>query len=286
MNGNLGRDKVWTPDVWANIDKAVTADAGQVRVAQKVFPATTMPAAQSVPADIFDPAAMTIQEGQTKPLVEIWVAYRLTQSQVDNEGTLLTGQKLSRLSAKTLALAEDTILFQGQAAALPAVVETNTLAAAGNGLVQDAANAIQVDRAGANYPGSIFQAVSQGIAQLTALGQPGPYGLILENTVYADAYTPEAQSLVTPADRIKPLVPGGFYPSGALFVPAGGGAPAQRFGLLTSLGGEPVSIYVGQDTITAFTQADPDGVLRYRVLERVQYVARDKTALLRLQFLN
>src|SRR6516162_10101843 len=116
MNGNLGRDKVWTPDVWANIDKAVTADAGQVRVAQKVFPATTMPAAQSVPADIFDPAAMTIQEGQTKPLVEIWVAYRLTQSQVDNEGTLLTGQKLSRLSAKTLALAEDTILFQGQAA--------------------------------------------------------------------------------------------------------------------------------------------------------------------------
>jgi uncharacterized linocin/CFP29 family protein len=287
MNGSLGRDKVWTPDIWANIDKAVTAEVGQVRVLQKVFPTTSMANAQSVPADVFDPATMAIEEGQTKPLVEIWVSFPLRQSQVDNEATQLTGQKLARLAAKTVALAEDTILFQGQNAALPNAVETNNLASAQNGLTRDAANAIQVDRAGANYPESIFQAVVQGISQLTALGQPGPYAFILENSVYGDAYTPERQSLVTPADRIKPLVTGGFYPTGALLIPPpqGGGNP-QRLGLLASLGGEPVSIYLGLDTVTAFSQVDPDGVLRFRVLERVQYVARDTTALLRFEFIN
>src|ERR1700730_11893160 len=71
MNGYLGRDKVWTPDIWTNIDKAVPAEAGQVRVAQKVFPTTSMPNAQSVPADIFNPNTMTIQEGATIPLVEL-----------------------------------------------------------------------------------------------------------------------------------------------------------------------------------------------------------------------
>ena len=184
MNGSLGRDKIWTPDIWANIDKAVTAEVGQVRAVQKVFPTTSMANAQSVPADIFDPATMTIEEGQTRPLVEIWVPFRLTQSQVDNEATQLTGQKLALLAAKTVALAEDTILFQGQNAALPNIVETSNLASAQNGLAQDAANAIQVDRNGANYPGSIFQEVVQGISQLTALGQPGPYALFLENSVY------------------------------------------------------------------------------------------------------
>jgi uncharacterized linocin/CFP29 family protein len=287
MNGNLGRDKVWGPDIWANIDKAVAAEVGPVRVAQKVFPTTPMPNAQSVPADIFDPNAMAIQEGQTKALVEVFVVFPLTQSQVDNEATQHTGQKLARLAAKTVGLAEDIILFQGQNAVLPAGVGTANLASVQNGLVRDAANAIQVDRAAENYPESIFQAVVDGIARLTAQGQPGPYGLFLENAVYADAYTPEEESLVTPADRIKPLVTGGFYPTGALLVPAAGaGGNPQRFGLLASLGGEPVSIYVGVDTVTAFNQVDQVGVLRFRVFERVQYVARDTRALVRLEFVN
>jgi hypothetical protein len=46
MNGNLGRDKVWTPEIWADIDKAVTAEVRQVRAAQKVFPTLSVPNAQ------------------------------------------------------------------------------------------------------------------------------------------------------------------------------------------------------------------------------------------------
>jgi uncharacterized linocin/CFP29 family protein len=289
MNGYLGRDKVWTPDIWTNIDKAVTAGAGQVRVAQKVFPTTSMPNAQSVPADIFDPNTMTIQEGQTIPLVEISIAFPLTQSQVDSETTQHTGQKLALLAVKTLVLFEDTMFIQGKTAVVPPVVQITNQAAAGDGLVKEAANELTVDRKGKDYPESIFQRVVEGIATLTALGQPGPYALLLENSIYADAYRPEPQSLVTPADRIKPLVTGGFYSTGALLFPKGlaaAGPAPERFALLASLGGEPVSIYVAVDAITAFTQEDAGGILRFRVYERVQHVTRDHTALLRLKFIN
>jgi uncharacterized linocin/CFP29 family protein len=287
MNGTysagLGRDKVWTQDIWADIDKAVTAEVGQVRVVQKVFPTTAMPNAQSVPADVFDPTAMTIQEGQTKPLVEIFVAFPLTQSQVENEATQHTGQKLARLSAKSVALAEDTIFFQGQNVALPQNVQVVNIASTHGGLINEAASEIQVDRVDFNYPATIFQAVVQGISQLTAHGYSGPYGLFLENSVYADAHQP-SPSLVTTADRIVPLVKGGFYSTGTLLF--AGQSPPQSFGLLASLAGEPVSIYVGVDAVSAFTQADPGGVLRFRVFERVQFVVRDPRALLRLRFIN
>src|SRR5262245_20777145 len=110
---NLNRDDLWTKDVWADIDKAVLAEVGPIRVAQKVFPTTTMAGASNVPADVFDPATMSIEEGKTKPFIEISVDFRLTQSQVDNETTLHTARTLAKLAAKSLALAEDTLTFRG-----------------------------------------------------------------------------------------------------------------------------------------------------------------------------
>jgi uncharacterized linocin/CFP29 family protein len=296
---NLGRDKVWTPDIWTAIDQAVTADVGHVRVAQKVFASSSMAGASSVPADNFDPVTNTIAEGQTRPLVELWLGFPLTQSQADNESTLHTGQKLARLTGKSVALAEDVIIFRGVNAVplgnvLPGGIQVSNVTQDEDGLLYLAPNRVQVDRKANNYPESIFQAVVRGISILTALGQPGPYALILENSVYADAHRPEKQSLVTPADRITPLVTGGFYSTGTLLVAGREAAGAnvdvanpdddQRFGLLASLGGEPISIYVGVDMVTAFMQWDLNQILRFRVFERVQYVARDPRALVRLEF--
>jgi hypothetical protein len=37
---NLGREKLWTSEIWAEIDKAVMTEVdGYVRIALKVFPA-------------------------------------------------------------------------------------------------------------------------------------------------------------------------------------------------------------------------------------------------------
>jgi uncharacterized linocin/CFP29 family protein len=170
---------------------------------------------------------------------------------------------------------------------VPPGVQVTNQAAAGVGLVAEAANEIPVHRQAAGYPDSIFQAVVDGIAKLTSLGQPGPYALLLENSIFADVYRPGPKSSVILADRIKPFVTGGFYPTGALLLPGKakdvGGTP---FGLLASLGGEPVSIDLAVDAITAFTQNDPGGTLRFRVYERVQHVTRDRNSLIRLNFAN
>src|SRR5215210_5605528 len=104
MPNNLGRGELWSEPVWQEIDDAVLAEVGQIRVAQKVFPSMPSPNGQYVPADNFDPSTMTIAEGETKPFIEISVEFRLTQGQVDNETTLHTGRTLARLAAKSTAL--------------------------------------------------------------------------------------------------------------------------------------------------------------------------------------
>lgn len=294
MNNNLGREQVWSVETWKAIDDAVNSHVGQVRVAQKVFPATQLPGATVVPDDSFDPAKIEIPEGLTKPFLEISVEFPLTQSQVDNEGTLGTGKTLAKLAAKTVGLIEDTLFFQGKDATIPATVKVINTDSAGTGLLGRASQTININRStDPNYPETIFQEVVKGISKLVEALQPGPYALFLESEIYADTYKPLPQSLVTPADRIIPLVTGGFYSTGTLLVPvppprgaARGAAapPPSPRGLLVSLGGEPTTVYVATDAITAFTQADPGGNLRFRVFERIQLVARDPTALVGFQF--
>jgi uncharacterized linocin/CFP29 family protein len=278
MNNNLGRDKVWNDATWQDIDKAVLGEVGRIRVAQKVFPSTPMSGASYVPADIFDPTTMSIAEGQTSPFIEISVEFPLTQTQVENEATLKTSRTLARLATKSLALAEDLLFFQGNGATLPPEVKAVNRNSANGGLLGAAKNVISVDpldgRPGV-YGENTFKAVSQGISTLTGIAQPGPYALILESGIYADTYAPLPTTLVTTADRIMPLVTGGFYGTGTL--------PAKT-GLLVSLGGEPTTVYLGQDAVTAYTQEDQDGNARFRVFERVQIIARDARAFVRLAF--
>lgn len=275
MNGNLGRDKIWTPEIWGEIDKAVNAEVGQIRVAQKVFPGSAMPNGQAVPADKLDLATMTIAEGLTKPFIEISVEFGLTQSQVDNEATLRTGRTLARMAAKSLALAEDMIFLQGNAVVAELQkrgIKIVNGESAENGLVGGAGRTENLDAKA--MPGSIFEGVAKGISGLIKETQPGPYALILESGVYARSYEPLPTTLVTVADRITPLLPGGFYGTGAL---------PPNAGLLVSLGGEPTSIYVGVEAVTAFTQTDVSGKCLFRVFERVQFVLRDRRALVKLE---
>ena len=275
-NGNLGRDKIWTPEIWAEIDKAVKEEVGQIRVAQKVFPSTPFNNGQSVPADLVDQKELKIDEGLTKPFVELSREFTLTQAQVDNESTLRTGRTLARLAARDIALAEDTIVLQGSVHAKSRVRVVNAQSAKG-GLLDKADGSLpQIDMT-KGYPESVFKAVADGLAHLVREGQPGPYALLLESRIYADTYAPLPGTLVTTADRIAPLVPGGFYSTGTL-------PTAPETGLLASLGGEPTTIYVGVDATTAFTQADTEGNYRFRVFERVQFVARDERALVKLEF--
>ena len=281
MPNALGRDRVWDDSVWGKIDTAVAWEVGRLRVAQKVFTASPSGNAQYVPSDVFDVRAMTIEEGRTKPYLEISVEFSLTQGQVDNEAINGQGKILARLAAKSVALAEDSLFFLGQGAPLDPTVRVINRDSADQGILGlVGGGSIEVDPLHPAVPGeygsNTFKAVAQGLARLTTEAQPGPYALLLESSIFADTYAPlSPDTLTTTADRLIPLLPGGFYGTGTL--------PAFT-GLLISLGGEPTTLYVGQDAVTAYTQEDAEGISRFRVFERVQLIARDPRAFVRLDF--
>src|SRR5208283_6042328 len=80
------------------------------------------------------------------------------------------------------------------------------------------------------YGQNTFNAVVTGISELNQNLQPGPFALILEFSVFADTFAAYAPTFIITADRITPLVTGGFFGTTAL---------PPRTGLLVSLGGEP-----------------------------------------------
>jgi uncharacterized linocin/CFP29 family protein len=277
MPSNFGRDKVWDDSTWQQIDSAVRAEVGRIRVAQKIFPAVSVPGSQSVPTDQIntDSGVLTIEEGATTPLIEIGGGFALTQGQVDAEGSVHTGERLALQAARLVALTEDRLFFRGAAADVPdGVIVRNSNAEPG--LLGAAETVVEVEPTGGggSYRENTFRAVTDGIGRLIAVGQPGPYALVLESALYADTYAP-SETLTTTADRLTPLLAGGFYGSGAL---------EQQRGILISLGGEPTTIYVGQDATTSYTHEDANGDSQFRVFERVQLVARDHSALVRLVF--
>lgn len=284
MAVNLGRDKMpWPADIWQEIDQAVLDEAGRIRIAQKIFPASTDGNGQYVPDDAIasrDGArALEIPEGRTKPYVELSVDLALTEAQVENESTLHTGRTLAMLAAKEIAQAEDTLFFQGAGALAGDLLRVVNRAGATPGMLNlDGAEGVDVQRLegeDAGYGPNTFKAVVDGISRLTAKGQPGPYALVLATDVYADTFAPVGATLTTTADRLTPLLPGGFYGTGTL---------PDRTGLLVSLGGQPTTLFIGQDMITAYTQSNEKGQTVLRVYERVQIIAREPNAIVKLTF--
>jgi uncharacterized linocin/CFP29 family protein len=295
MNGNLGRDRLWNQQIWSDIDNAVRDEVGRVRVVQRVFPCTLLANGQQVPKDQLSTEAsdiLKIQEGRTKPFVEIWVEFSLTQSQVDSEESLHTGRTLARLAANKIAAKEDSLLFHGNAQSAAALTKAAIAAKkpTPTHLVKDE-NADSLDKGllggdpgttGAHphvgtkgttvKPEELVGKVVEGIGKLST-AHAGPYALFLSSQKFAEASTPLTGTTVTPADRIIPLVTGGFYGTGRL---------PDDDGLLVSLGGEPTTIYIGIDATTAFTQTEPNGTYRFRVFEQIQFVARDPSVFLRL----
>ena len=223
MNGDLGRSQVWNADIWGEIDKVVTNEAGRLRVAQKVFECVPNANAANVPVNIVNAGPpMSIQEGQTVPFLQISQEFTLTQNQVANEATLRTGRTLAGIAARSIAFAEDALFFQGSAAALPAAINVLNRPSVGNGLLGIARNnlTLAVSPPAPNvYGDQTFAAVVTGINELVQRSQPGPYALVLESSIYADTHRPTPGSLVTTANRIAPLVPGGFYASPTLLTP-------------------------------------------------------------------
>lgn len=291
---NSTSELAWDASVWKEIDDAVLWEMGRVRSAQKVLPATqydTNPT--EIANDVINFTDLSIREGQTKSFVEIFQEFTLTSAQAMNEPQLKTCHTLAQMAAKSIALAEDTVIFQGVHGKLPAGVKAELIKSAGGGLLNEAnpkdandddplkvAVPIVVPRVSSSRPGllfgeNVFTAVADGIAKLTAKAQAPKFALFLPVKVFADTFVASSEaSLVTTADRIKPLVEGGFQETVSL--------PQDR-GLLVALAGEPTRIYVGREAGAEFVRKEGSKYF-FRVVERIQFVARDPRAFVLLKF--
>jgi uncharacterized linocin/CFP29 family protein len=334
----------WLDVTWKEIYAGVLREVGKVRVAQKVFPTSVVEGdANQVLNEIIDFAGaalvppkldLSVQEGDTKPFVELYREFSLTTTQVRQETETKVGETLSRMSAKEIALAEDAYIFQvsdrGAARGVggvipvlnsPAIHADNWRVNSDFGLLGEAndpnaddgdpnrvSRPIDVPRTAAALaagaaPGGVpparagraaaaaggapaaapsplygeesFKAVTSGIAKLVSKAQAPPYALFLPTDVYADTFIPPSTaSLVTTADRIRPLVEGGFHTSGVL--------PARE-GLLAALGGEPVKLFIGREATAEYVRKEGAKYF-FRLVERVQYVVRDPRSLVLLRF--
>ncbi len=288
----------WPDTIWKEINDGIVKEASKVRIAQRVFPSMILENNPTqIPDEVIDFADLSIKEGTTKPLVEIHTEFPLTSTQVKQEADMKTCRTLARMAAKVIALAEDAYFFQlsdrdAHNVRLPGNVEIDNwrkeqdlglLAEANpkdadNNDISKVTKHIDISKLAAGpaiWGGNIFTAIADGITKLVAKGQAPPYALILSTKAYADTFVPPSPaSLVTTADRIKPLVDGGFYSSGVL---------PEKEGLLVALAGEPVKLYVGREASAEFVRKE-GGKYFFRVAERVQYVVRDPRALVLLKF--
>ena len=283
----------WPDAVWQDINAAIAKEMA-VRTAQKVFPTMVLENEPTeVANEVIDFSNHSIKEGLTKQFVEIYQEFPLTSTQVSKEAEKHYCRTLARMVAKSVALAEDTVLFQGKNGALPPNVKADQADAAVGGLLGEAgpkdaddgnpnkvSKPIDVSQpkaahAGVKYGENVFSAVATGIAKLTTKGQAAKFALFLPIGVYADTFVPPSPaSLVTTSERIRPLVEGGYYGTATL--------PPDK-GLLVALAGEPTSLYMGHEARIEFVRKEGSKYF-FRVVERIQFVARDPRAFVLMNF--
>jgi hypothetical protein len=274
------RTGFWNETVWASIDDGVSTSAGEICTLRKVIPTIPLGDVTSVPADRFDAATMSIEEGLTKPYVELAVEFQLTNGQVNDDPNGTAALTLAKFAAKSLALAEDLILLQGGGVGLPSGVRIESgQGSLGRGILGfDPARHITVQApdpgAPTNSGGQILAAVAEGIARLTGDVQAPPFALIADTSAFAAIWGNVING--TPAYTVlNPVLTGGIYGTGAM---------PRNTGLLIALGGDPTTIYVGSDPLTEPTYKNARGRYFFRAFERLQFVVRDERAFVRLDF--
>ena len=193
-------------------------------------------------------STLTVDEGATIRLNEIWTEFELTTQQVHETAEAkhpehTTAVTLARRAAQYLALGQDIVIFQGAngyaAPFFAQNVRYRTPLPSDGGLLSLQSGpyapnvqggpyvstnpVIQVSELpagsppGVTYGENTLDAVTQAYSVLTAQGNPGPFALILNTVPFADLYAAVGiGSLVITADRVEPLVKAGLFGTGTL----------------------------------------------------------------------
>jgi uncharacterized linocin/CFP29 family protein len=313
----------WSEDVWKAIQRTVHEETIRLRIGAQFLPHRRVdPKTLSVPPDIIknqpltgeSTNTLTVDEGQSIRINEIWTEFALTTQQVHETAKAknplhTTAVTLARRAAMYLALGQDTVIFQGKNAYTTLLFSTNVnylpgqlpldggLLSLNGGPFASTNRIIQVQPLPQSPPGvtwgeNTLSAVTAGYATLVAAGEPGPFALVLGAPVFADLFAAVGiGSLVITADRVQPLVKAGLF--GTDTINPGPGSPPSSssppgspyYGVLVSLGGDTMDLVVGLDATTVFTQQDLNELWRFRVTERFALRVLDQAAIQVFEFL-
>jgi hypothetical protein len=305
MPNNLGHEKIpqWTQEVWDSISKAV-ADEHQLTTVAAQFLTPPVPddtMLGTVPADkiVFgSDGVLSVDESESRPVVEIAVLFRVRGPQVDSEAKTKIAESCARRAANLLAKGEDLFVFQGLAALQDPLFTSKSVLLISP---QNPDPAILIDSfIFKNNPQTIpvppvetdpdpiygentYAAVAQGYAIL----QEHHYGrqaLVLPSTILADTYAARTTTLDIPgitADRIKGLIGNRVYGTSA--VPAlKNSSPAK--GVLFAMDGDTGEFVVQTAPAVEVVTQEKTGDYVLKVYERFALRLKDPNAVVELDF--
>jgi uncharacterized linocin/CFP29 family protein len=217
-------------------------------------------------------------------LVEVTANVRLSKLQAE-DADLGAALLLIRRAANRLARAHDAIVFAGQpdASKLPATAPSQpegVVTAAGgqknDGLSVTPPKPVEVGppAKGKSYGENLVAKVADALVRLEKAGYIGSYVLVLGQTLFIDANTPSAGSLVLPKDRLEKLLAGGPVHRSSVL-------PDDQ-GLLMSLGGEPMDRAVAVAPKFEFLRIENNETRVCRVFERFALRLKEKDSVIKL----
>lgn len=184
-------------------------------------------------------AGPTVRKRLVRPLIEIRVPFELDRHQLERIDRGAADADLEPLceAARLFASAEDTMLFEGYAAADI------------SGLVTDAGNeGVALPQESAGFPDALIQALEQ----LRQAGVEGPYAVALGPETYSELYAGTGGKGYPVFRHVQRLIEGPVV-----------WAPSLRGGVVVSLRGGDFRLVCGRDAAIGYLSHDEERVQLY-----------------------
>jgi uncharacterized linocin/CFP29 family protein len=271
----------WTDEQWARVEDTIQQEASRARVAATFLPlyGPLPPDTDFVRAETLDErpgvATTRIDDKTTVELATLQVKVSLRGAQLA-QPELTSALQLFRRAANVLARLEDVVVFRGLTRTAPA---PGLVPRGGTGALPALWEIVGGQESEGLWsvpglqnepvPGAIPQAqgaslvgaVSASIGKLEERGHFGPFAVVLGQSLFAAAETPNHDSLVLPQDRIIPFLGGGSFLRSSAFDPG--------TGVVVALGGAPVDLVVATDMSLDFLNVTDEPMFLFRVFEKI-----------------
>jgi uncharacterized linocin/CFP29 family protein len=235
---------------------------------------------------------LQVDDFETQRLTTLSVSVVLRSAQVA-QADLSSAIVAFRRAANLIARAEDYLVFRGQPGENAPLPTLHPCIATGGeffeGLLQLQQSptdpkprkpqkvTIPRDISGPQ----LVTTVEEAAGILEKDGHLGPFALILNTPLFTVAYTPNKDSLVLPADRIKPLLDGPLLRSSVLNL---SGTHSPPKGIMVSLADDLIDLVVASEICVRFIQITAEESPRnvYRVSERFTLRVKQPRAIVQL----